>query len=144
MLVSEILINHFYVLLCYNDRERISVFDSVHRKSKLQRIWKGCQTRGWRLPFIKLFLTFAGSGFHMILITNTISSVELPIILPNSFFALLVRFFTSGRSPIFSTPFFTPPKNVSQPKPISARITKMISMSTIHPINKNYFPLCML
>jgi len=71
----------------------------------------------------------------MILITNTISSVELPIILPNSFFALLVRFFTSGRSPIFSTPFFTPPKNVSQPSPTAAKITKIANIRTIQPIN---------
>lgn len=104
---------------------------------------EGMPNTGLATPFHKV-ISFENSGFHIILITNTISSVELPIILPNSFFALLVRFFTSGRFPIFSTPFLTPPKNVSQPKPISARITKMTSMSTTHPINKNYFPLCML
>ena len=114
------------------------------RSPKVQApmIMEGMPNTGLATPFHKI--SFANSGFHTILINNTISSVELPIILPNSFCALLVRFFTSGRFPIFSTPFLTPPRNVSQPKPISARITKMTSMSTTHPINKNYFPLCML
>lgn len=68
-----------------------------------------------------------------------ISGVELPIILSNSLLALSVRFFTSGRFPIFSTPFFTPPKNVSQPSPTSAKITRTAKIRTIHPINKKYF-----
>jgi len=63
------------------------------------------------------------------------SNVELPMILPNSLFALSVRFFTSGRLLIFSAPFFTPPKNVSQPNPTAAKITKIANIRTIQPIN---------
>lgn len=64
-----------------------------------------------------------------------ISNVELPIILSNSLFALSVKFFTSGRLLIFSTPFFTPPKNVSQPNPTTAKTTKIANIRTIQPIN---------
>ena len=64
-----------------------------------------------------------------------ISTVELPTILSNLLFASSVRFFTSGRLLIFSTPFFTPLKNVSQPNPITAKTTRIANIRTIQPIN---------
>jgi len=34
-------------------KEELSVFGSVHRKyQNIQQWWKGCQTRGWQIPFI--------------------------------------------------------------------------------------------
>ncbi|MGH9996705.1 MAG: hypothetical protein ACRD7F_01695, partial [Nitrososphaeraceae archaeon] len=74
-------------------------------------------------------------GIHILSLIAIISNVELPIILSNSVFALSVRFFTSGRLPIFSTPFFTPPKNDSQPNPTTAKITRIANIRTTHPIN---------
>lgn len=52
--LSFLLMNNHFKFCCVQlSREKLSVFGSVHRKcQKVQQRWKGCQTRGWQLPFI--------------------------------------------------------------------------------------------
>jgi hypothetical protein len=96
---------------------------------------EGMPIRGWQLPFITQLRFKQKMGFHIFRVIAIISNEELPIILSNSLFALSVRFFTCGRLPIFSAPCFTPPRNVSQPNPITAKIIRIANIRIIHPIN---------